>query len=75
VTYQAGDLKRSRAKVGGGSYLSSHDPRLVLGLGARTKIDWLEVKWPEPSGATERFTGLPIDKYITLSEGDTLNKK
>jgi hypothetical protein len=43
---------------------------VVLGLGARTKIDWLEVKWPEPSGATERFTELPIDKYITLTEGE-----
>ena len=31
VTYQSGDLKRSRMKVGGGSFLSSHDPRLVLG--------------------------------------------
>jgi hypothetical protein len=61
--------------VGGGSYLSSHDPRLVLGLGARTKIDWLEVKWPEPSGTMERFTDLPIDKYITITEGDSLNKK
>jgi hypothetical protein len=30
VTYQAGDLKRRRAKVGGGSYLSSHDPRMVF---------------------------------------------
>ena len=37
VTYQAGDLKRSRTKVGGGSYLSSHDPRVVLGLGKQTK--------------------------------------
>jgi enediyne biosynthesis protein E4 len=70
VTYQAGDLKRSRTKVGGGSYLSSHDPRMVLGLGARTKVDWVEVKWPEPSGLTERFSELPIDKYITLREGD-----
>ncbi len=69
VTYQAGDLKRTRTKVGGGSYLSSHDPRMVLGLGKQTKIDWLEVKWPEPSGATERFTGLPIDRYITIREG------
>ena len=34
-----------------------------------TKIDWLEVKWPEPSGKTERFTELPIDKYITIVEG------
>ena len=69
VTYQAGDLKRSRTKIGGGSYLSSHDPRMVLGLGARTAIDWLEVKWPAPSAAIERFTGLPIDKYITITEG------
>ena len=54
ITYQAQDLKRSRMKVGGGSYLSDHDPRIVLGIGKRTKIDWLEVKWPMPSGATER---------------------
>ena len=69
VSYQAGDLKRSRMKVGGGSFLSSHDPRLVLGIGKRPKLDWLEVKWPRPSGATERFIDLPIDRYITLVEG------
>jgi enediyne biosynthesis protein E4 len=74
VTYQAGDLRRSRTKVGGGSYLSSHDPRLVLGLGKRTKIDWLEVKWPEPSGTTEKLTALPIDKYITIIEGEGIQK-
>ena len=70
ITYQSGDLKRSRMKVGGGSYLSSHDPRMVLGIGKRTKIDWLEVKWPQPSGLTERFTDLPIDRYITIVEGE-----
>jgi enediyne biosynthesis protein E4 len=69
VTYQAGDLKRSRTKVGGGSYLSSHDPRIVLGLGERGKIDWLEVAWPMPGGETERFTDLPVDGYITIVEG------
>ncbi|PYV38656.1 MAG: CRTAC1 family protein, partial [Acidobacteria bacterium] len=53
ITYQAGDLKRGRFKVGGGSYLSSHDPRVVLGIGQRTKIDWLEVKWPQPSGRAQ----------------------
>ena len=70
VTYRAGDFERHQFKVGGGSYLSSHDPRLVLGLGARTKIDWLEVKWPEPSGKSERFTDLPIDRYVTIVEGE-----
>jgi hypothetical protein len=69
ITYQAGDLKRHRMKVGGGSFLSSHDPRIVLGLDERTKIEWLEIKWPLPGGATERFIDLPIDRYITIVEG------
>ncbi len=69
LTYQAGNLQRSRMKVGGGSYLSSHDPRIVLGIGKRQKVDWLEVKWPLPGGATQRFTGLPINRYITVVEG------
>jgi enediyne biosynthesis protein E4 len=69
ITYQADDLKRHVFKVGGGSYASSHDPRVVLGLGPRAKVDWLEVKWPEPSGLIERFTDLPIDRYVTITEG------
>jgi len=69
ITYQSGDLKRSRFKVGGGSFLSSHDPRVVLGIGSRSKLDWVEVTWPQPSGAVERFTNLPIDRYVTLVEG------
>ncbi len=68
ITFQAGDLRQSRCKVGGGSYLSSHDPRIVLGLGKREKIDWLEVKWPLPSGKTQRFASLPVDRYITIVE-------
>jgi hypothetical protein len=70
VSYCSGDFQRHKFKVGGGSYLSSHDPRMVLGLGQRTKLDWLEVKWPDPSGKTERFTDLPIDRYITIVEGE-----
>jgi hypothetical protein len=69
ITYQAQDLKQQRMKVGGGSFLSSHDPRMVLGIGNRPKIDWLEIKWPLPSGKIERFTGLPVDRYVTIVEG------
>ncbi len=69
IVYQAGDLKRHVSKVGGGSYLSSHDPRIVLGLGRASKVDWIEVHWPLPSGKIERFTGLPSDRYITIIEG------
>ena len=70
ISYQAGDLKQTRFKVGGGSYLSSHDPRLVLGLAKHEKLDWLEIKWPQPSGLVQRFTDLPINRYITLTEAD-----
>lgn len=44
ITYQSHDLKQQRMKVGGGSFLSSHDPRIVLGIGSRPKIDWLEIQ-------------------------------
>src|SRR5437660_1043432 len=70
IRWQAGDLKRHLYKAGGGSYLASHDPRVVLGIGTKTKLDWVEVKWPLPSGKVERFTNLPIDQYIVLTEGE-----
>jgi enediyne biosynthesis protein E4 len=69
VTWQAGNLRRQLFKVGGGSFLSSHDPRMVLGIGQRPKIDWVEVRWPRPSRLVERFTNLPLNRYITLEEG------
>ena len=69
IMWQAGDLKRTKLKVGGGSYLSSHDPREVLGIGKRKKIDKLEIRWPQPGEHEETFTELPIDRYITIIEG------
>lgn len=69
IRYQAGDLKRGRMKVGGGSYLFSHDPRIVLGMGKRMKFDWVEIKWPRPSGVAQRFTDLPLNRYMMVTEG------
>jgi hypothetical protein len=62
-------VKRTRFKASGGSYLSAHDPREVIGLGAATRLDWLEVRWPAPSGKVERFEGLPVDRYVKIVEG------
>ena len=67
ITWQAGTVKRSRLKTGGGSYLSSHDPREILGLGAATKIDYVEIRWP--SGQIDRLTGLPVNTYVKVVEG------
>jgi enediyne biosynthesis protein E4 len=69
VRYQAGSLKRTLIKPGGGSFLSAHDPRMVLGLGGAERVDWLELHWPRPGGV-ERFENLPADRYITIVEGE-----
>ncbi len=69
ITWSANGATRSRYKSNGGSYLSSHDMREVLAVGTAAKIDWVEIKWPPPSGRVERITGLPIDRYVTIVEG------
>jgi hypothetical protein len=69
ITWSAGGIDRTQLKHGGGSYLSSHDPRELLGLGTNSKIDWLEIKWPLPSGKVQKFADLRVDRYVTIVEG------
>ena len=69
LSWSVAGVKRSRLKTGGGSYLSSHDPREVIGLGSATGLDWLEIRWPGPSTRVDRFTKLETGKYTTLIEG------
>jgi hypothetical protein len=40
---------------------------LHFGLGVRTKIDSVQVRWP--SGLVEHFDNLPADTIYTLKEG------
>ncbi len=71
VTWSAGGVVRSKLKNGGGSYLSSHDPRVLLGLGTASKIDWVEIKWPMPSGEVQRIANPQVDRYLTIVEGQS----
>ena len=52
----------------GSSYISNNDMRVHFGLGAISKIDAVEVRWP--TGVTEKFEGITGDKIQTLKEGD-----
>ena len=70
INWQAGGVKRSRFKTGGGSYLASHDPREILGIGSSAKIDSVEIRWP--SGQIDKLTNLPINTYIKVVEGKGL---
>jgi hypothetical protein len=67
ITWEAGTLKKSRLKTSGGSYLSSHDPREILGLGQATKVTSIQIKWP--SGQIDKLTDLPVNKYVKVVEG------
>ena len=67
VAVIAGGRRLVAQRVGGGSYLSSSDPRLHFGLGASTRIDAIEVRWP--SGAVGRYTDLAADTAYSLREG------
>jgi hypothetical protein len=69
ILWEAGTLKRSRFKTGGGSYLSSHDPREVLGLGPHPQIDKLEIHWSPPSNRIDIFRNLMPNRYLTVIEG------
>jgi hypothetical protein len=62
-------------KNNGGSYLSSHDPREVLGIGSATKIDELEIHWPGPSKQIDRLTNLPLNRYIHIVEGSGIQER
>ena len=68
IRWSAGGVVRSRMKNNGGSYLSSHDPRVVLGAGKAEKIDWIEITWPKPSGKVQRVENPAMNSYLELKE-------
>ena len=64
---RAGALVSYDQAMGGLSYCSAQDPRILFGLGPQAKVDVLEVLWP--SGEQQVLRGLPINRYITVEEG------
>ncbi|HEY6768837.1 MAG TPA: CRTAC1 family protein [Candidatus Sulfotelmatobacter sp.] len=51
----------------GSSYSSSSDMRVHFGLGAATKVEWIEIRWP--SGLIERFVNSGVDEIRAFKEG------
>jgi hypothetical protein len=69
VTISAGDQQQSRELVGGTSYCSASDQRLLIGLGKFEKLSSVTVHWP--SGQTTTTKDVPIDRYVTIREEAT----
>ncbi len=70
IRWSIGGKVFSRVKKAGGSFLSSNDPRELIGAG-QARIDWVEVQWPAPSHRVDRITSPAMDRYLTLTEGGT----
>ena len=49
-----------------GSYLSASDKRVHFGLGAQTKADLLEIRWP--SGVVQRLTDIGSNQILSVTE-------
>ena len=67
ITLSALGRKLVQEVRSGSTYNSSSDLRVHFGLGAATKIDSIEVRWP--SGLTETFAVIQLDSIVTLKEG------
>ena len=55
-----------RIVASGGSYLSSHDPRIHIGTGAARTVD-LEIRWPD--GRLQTLAGIAVDRRYRAAEG------
>jgi hypothetical protein len=74
VTVSAGGLQRTKQLLGGTSYCSASDQRLLFGLGHREKVDALSVLWP--SGKVTTLKDIVVNRYVTIREGsDPLAKR
>jgi enediyne biosynthesis protein E4 len=74
IRWSVGGRIFSRLKTAGGSFLSSHDPRLILGAG-KNQIDWIEIKWPRPSQQVDRINKPEMNRYMTVTEGPSTVSK
>jgi len=66
VKVVSGELVQWDEVHAGGSYLSSNDPRLHYGLGKNSKVDLIEIHWPD--GKVEAIKDVAADKFITIEE-------
>ena len=62
-----GKLRQRGDVISGASYASQNDLKLHFGLGSATRIDKLEVKWPDGSLETISIEG--CDRAVTIVEG------
>jgi enediyne biosynthesis protein E4 len=67
ITVEVGKRKLVRWVTGGGSYLSSHDKRVVIGIpDSSSNIVNAEIEWP--GGTVQRLSNLVLKQYHHVLE-------
>jgi hypothetical protein len=66
VTVIAGSLRQVRERQSGGSFLSSHDPRLHFGLGEATSAK-IDIVWPD--GKVQSQVAVAVDRIVRIEQG------
>jgi hypothetical protein len=67
IRLTAGGVTQVREVKAGSSYLGQNDLRVHTGLGKATRIDRLEVRWP--NGQIEVVEGAAVNQILTVTEG------
>ena len=68
VEVWVGDKRQLRERRAGGSYLSSHDGRLLFGLGEARAAERVAVRWP--SGKRHALDDILANQYVKIEEKD-----
>jgi hypothetical protein len=66
VTARVGKRAQMRLVQSGSSYISQEDKRLHFGLGAESRVDALDVRWPD--GTATHLEGVKADQILTVEE-------
>ena len=69
VRVQAGDLVQYQEVASGYSFGNSNSLELEFGLGARQRVDRIDITWP--SGQVDVYRDLEADQHLLLREGET----
>ncbi|HYJ45671.1 MAG TPA: CRTAC1 family protein, partial [Pyrinomonadaceae bacterium] len=66
VTIRTDGKRQTKQLLGGTSYCSASDLRLLFGLGDGQKVDEVEVRWP--SGGVTTLKDVAINRYLAIKE-------
>ena len=67
VTLEAGGLRQMDEVRSGSSFYSNSDFALYFGVGGATKLDRLDVRWP--NGRVQSWRDLPVNHRLSITEG------